>query len=79
MFVVVDERGEDVMSDEICRRCDRKQHRCVTPDLGYEREGTGEVRRAKIILLVDGMGERNKKKMVPGNPPIVIIILLSSP
>ena len=27
VFVAVDERGEYVMSDEICRRCDRKQQR----------------------------------------------------
>ena len=27
VFVAVDERGEDVMSDEICRRCNGKQHR----------------------------------------------------
>ena len=25
VFVAVDERGEDVMSDEICRRCNGKQ------------------------------------------------------
>ena len=25
VFVVNDDRGEDVLSDEICRRCDRKQ------------------------------------------------------
>ena len=27
VFVVVDERGEDVMSDDICHRCNGKQER----------------------------------------------------
>ena len=27
VFVAVDERGDDVMSDEICRRCNEKQRR----------------------------------------------------
>ena len=27
VFVAIDERGEDVMSDEICRRCNGKQRR----------------------------------------------------
>ena len=73
-FVAVDEGGEDGMSDEICRRCDRKQNCCVPPDLSYERKGAGEVRTAKIILLVDGMGESKEKKNSTRNTPNVIII-----
>ena len=60
--MAVDERGEDVMSDEIGRRGDRKQHCCVTPDTSYEREGAGEVRREKVILLVKNMGGKRKEK-----------------
>ena len=30
IFVVVDDRGEDVLSDEICRRCNRKQQKKET-------------------------------------------------
>ena len=32
------------------------------PDLSYEREGAGEIRMAKIRLLVDGMGEKKREK-----------------
>ena len=45
MFVAVDERGEDVMSDENCRRCNEKQEKkeawrpkCAAPRLGYEQD-----------------------------------------
>ena len=42
IFVVVDDRGEDVLSDEICRRCNRKQQKketwrpkCTAPRLFF--------------------------------------------
>ena len=67
------------MSGEICRRCDGKQHRCVTPDPSYKEQGAGEVRRAKTALRVDGMGERKEKNGAPGNTSVGIIIILSFP
>ena len=42
VFVAVDERGEHVLSDEICRRCNGKQQvkagrpKCAAPRLVYD-------------------------------------------
>ena len=44
VFVAVDERGEDVMSDEICRRCNEKQE--------IRRRGQRE-RRTKAREIID--------------------------
>ena len=80
VFVAVDERGEDVMSDEICRRCNGKQQRrrggqsVQLPDWVMNK-----IKRQHIIAIY--LGHQNEVSFVgeiseyPKSEPFVFIRL----
>ena len=70
VFVVVDDRGEDVLSNEICRRCNRKQQRrrrggrTVQPPDWFVHDSDIYARTYTYVLCTrpNTLGEKQKRK-----------------
>ena len=70
VFVVVDDRGEDVLSNEICRRCNRKQQRrrrggrTVQPPDWFVYDSDIYARMCTYVLCTrpNTLGEKQKRK-----------------